>query len=96
MQDFCAYFLMALDRGRFWLVPASFLRILGKIGDAAESAGLRFPINGLQADEMTRSYPVPIEPTLSITGTSTEYRSAAATVVAWALSDPEFSRRVQY
>lgn len=95
MRKFCEYFVAALGDGRAWPVPASFLRALGRIGDAAEAVGVPFPINALQANEMTRSYPVPIEPTLAITGTSTEYRRAAAAVIAWALSDPEFSRRIR-
>jgi nucleoside-diphosphate-sugar epimerase len=94
MRKFCDYFLAALGFGRVWPVPAPFLRTLGRIGNAAEAAGVPFPISALQANEMTRSYPVPIEPTLAFTGASTDYRSAAAAVVAWALSDPEFNRRI--
>jgi nucleoside-diphosphate-sugar epimerase len=95
MRKFCEYFVTALGAGRAWLVPAPFLRVLGRIGDAAEAVGVPSPISTLQANEMTRSYPVPIEPTLAITGASTDYRRAAAAVVAWALSDPEFSRRIR-
>jgi nucleoside-diphosphate-sugar epimerase len=94
MRKFCAYFVSALGGARVWQVPAPFLQALGYIGDVVEAAGLTFPISKLQANEMTRSYPVPIEATLAITGTSTDYRRAAAAVVAWALSDPAFSRRI--
>ena len=94
MRNFCQYFVMALGKGRVWPVPAPILRALGHIGDAAEASGIPFPITALQANEMTRSYPVPIEATLAMTGTSTDYRRAAAAVAAWALSDPEFSRRI--
>jgi nucleoside-diphosphate-sugar epimerase len=94
MRKFCDYFVMALGKGRVWPAPASVLRALGFIGDVAGVIGISFPISKLQADEMTRSYPVPIEPTLAITETSTDYQRAAAAVVAWALADPEFNRRV--
>ena len=94
MRKFCEYFIMALGKGRVWPVPAPVLRALGSIGDVAEAIGISFPISKLQANEMTRSYPVPVEATLAVTGTSTDYRCAAAAVVAWALSDPEFSRRI--
>jgi nucleoside-diphosphate-sugar epimerase len=94
MRKFCEYFVTALGTGGVWPVPASALRLLGRIGDSAEAIGIPFPIRALQANEMTRNYPVPVEATLAITGTSTDYRQAAAAVVAWALSDPEFSRRV--
>jgi nucleoside-diphosphate-sugar epimerase len=94
MRKFCEYFVAAFGKGRVWPVPASALRVLGRIGDSAEAIGIPFPIRALQANEMTRNYPVPVEATLAITRTSTDYRQAAAAVVAWALSDPEFSRRV--
>jgi nucleoside-diphosphate-sugar epimerase len=95
MREFCEYFVTALGGGRVWPVPAPFLRALGHIGDAVAAVRIPFPISKLQANEMTRSYPVPIEPTLAITNTLTEYRHAATAVVAWALSDPEFRRRIQ-
>jgi hypothetical protein len=95
MQKFCEYFVNALGRGKTWLVPASLLRALGQLGDAAASINLPFPISALQANEMTRSYPVPIERTLAITGTATEYPRAAGAVVAWALSNPDFTRRIR-
>jgi len=94
MREFCDYFIAALGTGRIWPVPAPILRALGTIGDIADAAGVSFPIRGLQANEMTRSYPAPVEATLAITGTSTNYRTAAASVVAWALSDPEFRSRI--
>jgi nucleoside-diphosphate-sugar epimerase len=94
MRKFCEYLVTAFGKGRFWPVPGMLLRALGSIGDLADATGISFPISKLQSDEMTRSYPVPIEATLAITGTSTDYRRAAAAVVAWALSDPEFSRRI--
>jgi nucleoside-diphosphate-sugar epimerase len=94
MRKFCEYFVAALGKGGVWPVPASALRVLGRIGDSADAIGIPFPIRALQANEMTRNYPVPVEATLAITRTSTDYRRAAAAVVAWALSDPEFSRRV--
>jgi nucleoside-diphosphate-sugar epimerase len=95
LQEFCEYFVKALGAGRTWPVPGPFLRLLGRTGDAAKAVGLSFPINALQANEMTRSYPVPIEPTMALTGASTDYRRAAAAVVAWAISDPEFRRRIR-
>ena len=94
MRKFCEYFLTALGGGRVWPVPAPILRALGCVGDVAGAAGIPFPIRALQANEMTRNYPVPIEATLAIAGASTDYRRAAAAVVAWALSDAEFSRRI--
>ena len=94
MREFCDYFITAFGAGRIWPVPAPILRALGTIGDISDAAGISFPIRGLQANEMTRSYPVPVEATLAITGTSTNYRAAAASVVAWALSDPEFRSRI--
>jgi nucleoside-diphosphate-sugar epimerase len=95
IQEFCEYFVTALGRGRARLVPAPLLRALGRLGDAAEVIGMPFPISKLQANEMTRNYPLPIELTLALTGISTDYRRAAAAVVAWALSDPDFNRRIQ-
>lgn len=94
MRKFCEYFLTALGGGRVWPVPAPILRALGCVGDVAGAAGVPFPIRALQANEMTRNYPVPIEATLAIAGASTDYRHAASAVVAWALSDAEFSRRI--
>ena len=94
MRKFCEYFVTALGKGGVWPVPASVLRVLGRIGDSAEAIGIPFPIRALQANEMTCNYPVPIEATLAITRTSTDYRRAAYAVVAWALSDPEFNRRI--
>lgn len=94
MRKFCEYFVAAFGKGGVWPVPASALRALGRIGDSAEAIGIPFPIRAFQANEMTRNYPVPVEATFAITRTSTDYRRAAAAVVAWALSDPEFSRRV--
>jgi nucleoside-diphosphate-sugar epimerase len=94
MRRFCEHFVAALGKGRVWPVPASVLRAFGRIGDVADAIGIPFPIRGLQANEMSRNYPVPVEATLAITGSSTDYRRSAASVVAWALSDPEFSRRV--
>jgi GlcNAc-P-P-Und epimerase len=94
MRTFCEYFITALGRGHVWPMPTSLLRALGHIGDLAEANGLSFPIRAVQANEMTRNYPVPLVTNLSITKTSTDYPRAAAAVVAWALSDPEFSRRI--
>jgi len=96
MKRFCEYFVIALGNGRFWQIPAPFLRMLGSIGDFAELAAISFPINKLQANEMTRNYPVPIDRTLTITKTSTDYQRAVAAVAAWALSDPEFSRKIKH
>ena len=94
MGKFCEYFVTAFGKGRVWPVPATFLRTLGSIGDLAEAFGIPFPISKLQADEMTRSYPVPVKSTLAITKSTTDYQHAAAAVVAWALTDPEFKRRI--
>jgi nucleoside-diphosphate-sugar epimerase len=91
---FCGHLLAALGRGRARSVPPTLIRALGRIGDLAGGAGFPFPINGLQANEMTRNYPIPIEPTLAIAKTSTDYPRAAATVIAWALSDPGFKGRI--
>ena len=96
IKTFCEYFISAFGMGRFWQLPVSFLRALGDIGDIMEAVALPFPINKLQANEMTRNYPVPIERTLAITGTMTDYQRAASAVVAWALSDPEFRRKIKH
>ena len=95
MVRFCEYFLAALGVGRVWRASGGMIRMLGRIGDVLHGAGVPFPISGLQSDEMTRSYPVPIEATLAVTKTTTNYERAAAAVVRWALSDPEFSRRIR-
>lgn len=94
MRQFCEYFISALGKGGIWPVPASALRAFGRIGDVSDAIGIPFPIRSLQASEMTRSYPVPVEATLAITGATVNYDRAAAAVVTWALSDPEFSRRI--
>jgi len=94
MRTFCEYFVSAFGKGRAWPVPSPVLRSLGRIGDCTEAFGISFPIRGLQADEMTRIYPIPLDPTFTVAPSSTNYQRAAASVVTWALSDPEFSRRI--
>jgi len=94
MRKFCEYLVTALGQGGVWPIPAPILRALGRFGDAAGALGVSFPIRGLQANEMTRNYPVPVEATLALTGMSTEYPRAAEAVVAWAMSDPEFRRKI--
>ena len=94
MQKFCEYFITALGKGRIWPVPAPVLRTFGSIGDLAGAIGISFPISRLQSDEMTRSYPVPIEATLTITGAATDYSKAVSAVVAWALTDHDFNDRI--
>jgi nucleoside-diphosphate-sugar epimerase len=95
LRWFCEQFLTVLGAGRVWSVPTTAIRTLGQIGEIARRIQLPFPINALQANEMTRNYPVPIDSTLVITKTATDYRGAAAAVIAWALSDPDFKRRIQ-
>ena len=94
MREFCEHLTLALGQGGVRTVPAALLRSLGRIGEIADAFGVPFPISKLQADEMTRHYPVPIEATLALTGASTDYGRATAAVVAWALADPEFGRRI--
>lgn len=94
LEAFCAHFVTALGKGRAWRMPGEIIRALGRIGDLAGAVGLRFPINGLRANEMTRDYPVSIEPTLALTNTTTNYQEAAQRVVEWAFSDPEFVRQI--
>ena len=50
-----------------------FFGLLDASAILSELAEIPFPIRGLQANEMTRNYPVPIEATLAITGMSTDY-----------------------
>ena len=95
LQWFCEQFISALRCGRVWRVPSTVIRSLGAIGDFANKLHLSFPINKLQADEMTKNYPIPLDQTLAITQTATDYRLASEAVVAWALSDPEFARRIR-
>ena len=94
VRDFCYHFVIALGRGRVWPAPRLTIQALGSIGDFVGQLGLPFPINGLQANEMTRSYPVPIDPTLTVTQTSTDYSAAACAVVSWALADAHYARRI--
>jgi nucleoside-diphosphate-sugar epimerase len=94
MRKFCEYFIAALGQGGVWPVPAPIVRALGRFGDAAGALGVPFPIRALQANEMTRNYPVPIDATLALTGASTDYPRAVDAVVAWAISDPEFRQRI--
>jgi nucleoside-diphosphate-sugar epimerase len=95
LKWFCEQFIFALRCGHVWRVPSTVIRLLGAIGDFANKLHLSFPINKLQADEMTKNYPIPLDPTLAITQTAMDYRLASEAVVAWALSDPEFARRIR-
>jgi hypothetical protein len=95
LKWFCEQFITALGRGRAWRIPSALIRSMGAVGEIANNIQLSFPINRLQANEMTRSYPVPLAPTLAITRAKTDYRSASESVIAWALSDPNFVRRIR-
>jgi nucleoside-diphosphate-sugar epimerase len=94
LKWFCEQFISVLRRGHVWRMPSSVIRTLGIIGSFANQLHLSFPISKLQADEMTKNYPIPLDPTLTITKVTTDYRQASEAVIAWAMSDADFARRV--
>jgi nucleoside-diphosphate-sugar epimerase len=94
LGEFCYHLLSALGRGKAWSAPASLIRWLGAFGGVISQAGLRAPISPMQARELTTNFPVPIEPTLQLTGRVTDLPSAAAKMVAWARTDERFASAI--
>lgn len=84
MRSFCDALIAALGRGRALAAPPAVIRFLGAMGELAARLGLPAPINAVQARELTTSYPVPVEPTIALTGVETDLAQAAYETVAWA------------
>jgi UDP-glucose 4-epimerase len=95
LGELCKYLVSALGRGKAWSAPASLIHLLGAIGELNSKLGLPAPISSLQARELTFNFPVPIEPTLTLTGCATDLPSAAAKTVAWAVrTDKRFQSAI--
>jgi len=95
VHRFCEYLINALGQGRAWRIPPYFIRVLGLAGQLLERFGISAPINSMQARELTTNFPIPIEPTINLTHCVTDYASAAAKTVRWALENPSFARCVR-
>ena len=65
-------------------VPARLIRALGALGGLVGRLGLAFPINPMQARELTTNYPLPLDHTLSLTQTRVDLEAAMAETTAWA------------
>jgi nucleoside-diphosphate-sugar epimerase len=89
LSDLCGYLVSALGRGKAWSAPPSLIKLLGTIGTLNAKLGLPAPINSIQARDLTTNFPVPIEPTLSLTECVTDLTSAAAKTVSWAVRTDE-------
>jgi len=89
LGDFCGYLVLALGRGKAWSASPSLIRLLGTIGTLNSKLGLPAPINSIQARDLTTNFPVPIEPTLSLTECVTDLTLAAAKTVGWAIRTDE-------
>jgi nucleoside-diphosphate-sugar epimerase len=89
LGELCSYLVLALRRGRAWSASPSLIRLLGTIGTLNSKLGLLAPINSIQARDLTTNFPIPIEPTLSLTGCVTDLTLAAAETVRWAVQTDE-------
>jgi nucleoside-diphosphate-sugar epimerase len=89
LGEFCGYLVVALGRGKAWSAPPSLIKLLGTIGTLNAKLGLPAPINSIQAHDLTTNFPVPIEPTLSLTECVTDLTLAAAKTVTWAVRTDE-------
>jgi hypothetical protein len=89
LSEFCGYLVLALERGKAWSAPSSLIKLLGAIGTLNSKLGLPAPINSIQARDFTTNFPVPIEPTLSLTECVTDLTLAAAKTVSWAVRTDE-------
>lgn len=89
LGELCSYLVLALGRGKAWSAPPSLIKLLGTIGTLNSKVGLPAPINSIQARDLTTNFPVPIEPTLSLTECITDLTLAAAKTVSWAVRTDE-------
>ncbi len=94
LRQFCDYLVDALKQGRAWRVPPTLIRAMGWAGDVLERLGVHAPINSIQARELTTNFPIPIQPTIELTHCVTDYASAAAKTVKWALESQSFATGV--
>jgi nucleoside-diphosphate-sugar epimerase len=96
LGDLCGYLVSALGRGKTWSAPPSLIKLLGTVGTLNSKLGLPAPINSIQARDLTTNFPVPIEPTLSLTGCVTDLSLAATKTVSWAVrTDERFRSAIQ-
>jgi nucleoside-diphosphate-sugar epimerase len=65
-------------------VPAHLIRALGALGGLAAGLGIAFPINPMQARELTTNFPLPLDRTLSLTHTRVDLEAAMAETTTWA------------
>jgi nucleoside-diphosphate-sugar epimerase len=86
LPEFCRHLIGAMGAGRYRSVSPGLIRILGNVGGMMKTAGLRAPIDQIQARELTSRYPIPLAPTLELTGCKTDYPQAARKTVDWARS----------
>ena len=89
LGKFCGYLVLALRRGKAWSAPPSLITLLGTLGTLNSKLGLPAPINSIQARDLTTNFPVPIEPTLSLTECVSDLTLAAAETVTWAIRTDE-------
>jgi hypothetical protein len=66
------------------------IRLLGAVGSAMKVIGLPSPINTMEACGLTTNFLIPIEPTIALTGGTTDYGYEAARTVACAKQHPGF------
>ena len=70
--------------GKITHVPRRLIRALGVLGGLAGRSGISFPINPMQARELTSNFPIPLERTLDLTRTRVDLDVAMAETTAWA------------
>jgi len=77
-------FAIAFTGKRARRVPVPILRAMGLGGDLLGPTGIRVPIDSGRVMRMTESYPVPVEPTIAITGVpKVSLEEGVGRTVAW-------------
>ncbi len=77
-------FALALTGKRSRRMKLPILRAMGWAGDVAMKLGIRPPIDSGRVMRMTHSYPLPLEPTLALTGTPRiSLEAGVAETVQW-------------
>ena len=84
LGELCSYLVLALRRGRAWSASPSLIRLLGTIGTLNSVC----PPRSIRS-RLATLRPIPIEPTLSLTGCVTDLTLAAAKTVSWAIRTDE-------
>src|SRR6516165_4829342 len=84
LGELCSYLVLALGRGKAWSASPSLIRLLGTIGTLNSVC----PPRSIRS-RLATLRPIPIEPTLSLTGCVTDLTLAAAKTVSWAIRTDE-------